>query len=899
MKHFSLRNLLLLCPMLGIGQSLDLSFGNAGKVITAPPVGGEYKLASTQVDVNNSTYVLGTVHYTRLNFSDIILKKYKPNGELDVNFNYTLNLNYTDVASDLVVLDNGKMVVFGYTVLTGGIRQLLMQEIDSNGTVGAGAYINTPQLPFDFEINAVRKTADGNFILVGTGSGANHNTDFFAIKTDPSGNLVSSFGNNGLLSLDVANTNDYAKDFAILDNGTLVITGYSTSSPKEKVAIVALDAQTGALKTSFGNGGKILQNMSTTGSDRGYKITALPNGTLLINGYSQLSNRQVLGLLNINPNTGQLNTTFDYDGRKVIYIGGKNDLSLDLALSNEGDIYLGGLSQQYNNVYKPVLVKILLNGNSDNTFGTSGVFIFDQVASAPIKLTLGNKNEPVLSALSNSSAFFISRLEANKALFTYNSTGATCDGLIHFSPIHTAGVHEWNFGNEEFPSTQNYSEAAPIHKYWLPGYYTVTHKYTDLNNHTFTASKTIFVHKAPNLRSRQWYVVPEGHETSVMAYTENFGYGNVAQRGAYSYELSYPGGTSTEGEKFVNFYTNAGFHSITFRVTSHTYPENACSTAVLHDSIMVVKNYFAVDTNNLVLGANLVTNGDFENPTPCPSNVFKSDFEQKCTMDGQYEPLKLAILNKQTDFAPVIEDNIPAVDFNSDGAYLYLSEKNSSLGTDPFSLGGSYTNVTNRNVWSQKVYVTAGKSYYFKVEANAIHFTYNYDYALPVVSLAIDQMPLVSNQVNDSKQVIASLYTAATSGWVTLRILKTTGVYFSDGSLGLDNIVFAEVLSNDEPLPEARQATGTDQSETSGLSVYPNPASDIITLTLGNGTSENLAGANLEIINSYGLTAIKDIAIQNNMVQLSVSQLSAGVYSAKVLTADGKVAGTTKFVVQP
>ncbi|MFA9213464.1 MAG: T9SS type A sorting domain-containing protein [Candidatus Methylacidiphilales bacterium] len=71
------------------------------------------------------------------------------------------------------------------------------------------------------------------------------------------------------------------------------------------------------------------------------------------------------------------------------------------------------------------------------------------------------------------------------------------------------------------------------------------------------------------------------------------------------------------------------------------------------------------------------------------------------------------------------------------------------------------------------------------------------------------------------------------------------------------------------------------------LTVYPNPATDVLNISLSNGTV-------IEIVNIYTVSGklVNNIKLNGN--QIDISQLNNGVYMVEVLTADGSF--KTKFV---
>jgi hypothetical protein len=78
-------------------------------------------------------------------------------------------------------------------------------------------------------------------------------------------------------------------------------------------------------------------------------------------------------------------------------------------------------------------------------------------------------------------------------------------------------------------------------------------------------------------------------------------------------------------------------------------------------------------------------------------------------------------------------------------------------------------------------------------------------------------------------------------------------------------------------------------------SIYPNPATDILQLTVDNAAGFN---ANVQIVNSQGQVMIsRQINSNNQPAQINISFLSSGIYILKIITADGSVS-MLKFTKQ-
>ena len=786
-------------------------------------------------------------------------------------------------------------------VNTGSPKLPFIAKLNASGALDAsiGAVVlSSPTLPQDLEIKSIDRTTYNQYILAGTGTNiVSGNKDFYVLLLDEHGQLVTTFGNDGIQNIDFGNTNDYASHILVRDNGTVIVTGYSAQTPRDAFALVALDEQYGFMLSEFGNNGKLLISPSTTGNDRALKTTIQDPDKLLIVGYSQLPTRDVVATANILANTGVPVTAYDYDGKRLIYVAGKNDRGLDAVVGHDGSIYITGTSQQYNNTYSPFFLKLLESGANDNTFGTLGVVTVNSSVAGPSDvgaLCLQNFTQPLLSTVTAQpqNRLLLARIKSpapNLAEFSYQLLGDSCDALLKFTPVRTDGTHDWYFGEARY-ETETSTLPSPEHKFWIGGYYKVRHTYTEPNLKKHVLSYIVFVDRAPNVRTNQYYVMPEGYGATVLGVTEN----KYTDRktGTYDYEWHFPGSLGTEGEGWVSFDQPAGFYPVSFKATRTTLLENHCPSAINYDTVIITQLSQYTSQEDVYAAYNMVTNGDFSVSEPCPSTSFVSNFPQKCNLNGEYESEKIAVVNQLYEFGTRIEDQTPIGNITQDGNYLFVSEKDYIY--DQFRFFGRYDKIHQRDIWSQNVYVEAGQSYLFTVSATNITYVYGNNYTFPVVTLAVNDLPLYSTQVNGEYQSVPATYTATTTGWVKLRVIKSSGAIISDGSLAIDNIIFGPLVNS---VPEGRKASADGVSQLENITVSPNPATEFITVSCADAMDSPVGGS-ISIVNLYGNNIETQIPIENKVTSLSVQHLNAGMYLVKVLDKEGNTLTNQKLIVK-
>lgn len=195
----------------------------------------------------------------------------------------------------------------------------------------------------------------------------------------------------------------------------------------------------------------------------------------------------------------------------------------------------------------------------------------------------------------------------------------------------------------------------------------------------------------------------------------------------------------------------------------------------------------------------------------------------------------------------------------------------SSIGPLTPSLTTSYTvNGTGSNGCSGQAFVT--------VTVNP----------LPVVTATANRTTMCKNEVVNLSAQGATSYswntgatTAATSYSATIAIPKILVVTGTD-----DNGCSA----NFSITIQVKTCTGIEELATGGLMIYPNPASNHITVQLDNYS----AGTSIEIYNMIGSRILAQ-DLEGEKSTVNISELSNGVYYLKVIEND-KVIGVGRFV---
>jgi uncharacterized delta-60 repeat protein len=237
---------------------LDLSFGSNGKVTTH--IGRFDSTHAPAIQSDGKLVVAGSVGS---GFPDFGLVRYNSDGSLDTSFGnggiVTTDItNYRNSAYALAIQSDGKLVVGGLAQFNGGTPDIGLVRYNSDGSLDA-TFGNGGKVMTDFgehdQANEIAIQSDDKLVVAGyiNGTGA-------LVRYHADGTLDATFGSGGKVMTDIS-----TEAFIIQSDGKLVIGGSAQSTPggNYDFGLVRYHAD-GTLDTTFGSGGKVITNFSST-----------------------------------------------------------------------------------------------------------------------------------------------------------------------------------------------------------------------------------------------------------------------------------------------------------------------------------------------------------------------------------------------------------------------------------------------------------------------------------------------------------------------------------------------------------------------------------------------------------------------------------------------------------
>ena len=287
--------------------ALDTSFGGDGlATVPFPQTGGSYSAAeAVLLQPDGGLVLIGwTIGEVGSSFA---LARVNADGSLDTSFGTggRVTVPQFAAATSGVLQPDGRIVAAGSDAGTAMLVARYNMDGSLDPTFGGDGQVTVTGSFVD--VQAVALQPDGKLVIAGTSqTGSFATRNFFLVRMLPNGALDPSFDGDGIVISDFGSV-ESAYSVIVQDDGRIVLAGSRSSD----VAVARYLAD-GSLDTSFGNGGLALVDAAS--SESGHQVIQLPNGNLLVAGatYDQ-SNRQDFLLARLLPN-GSLDTTFGTGG---------------------------------------------------------------------------------------------------------------------------------------------------------------------------------------------------------------------------------------------------------------------------------------------------------------------------------------------------------------------------------------------------------------------------------------------------------------------------------------------------------------------------------------------------------------------------------------------------------
>ena len=327
---------------------IDSSFGLNGKVFYWPGT-NNIGTCSIAVQADNKIVLGGSVTFQNFNIKFLLLRL-NTNGKVDSTFGNNGVVITTPVGSTfsriekILIKPNGKIVVGGYAVnpsiqiLTFSVAQYNTNgSIDSTfGNNGFANLIEATGHGHTMEFSNQIDILIGGDVDITGGSGY---VNFGLMKVLNNGKVDSTFGKNGFVNADFADSIDGCTSIAVQNDNKIVLAGsVQIGAHYRNIGLIRYDA-TGKIDSSFGINGKVIFQSDSLG---GTVIHILSNGKILLT-LSKIStgNSVNFAMIELNAN-GTLNTSFGNNGILITPIPGSNGYANASIIQPDGKVIIAG-----------------------------------------------------------------------------------------------------------------------------------------------------------------------------------------------------------------------------------------------------------------------------------------------------------------------------------------------------------------------------------------------------------------------------------------------------------------------------------------------------------------------------------------------------------------------------
>lgn len=267
------------------------------------------------------------------------------------------------------------------------VMTISAQEGGLDTSFGTGGKVTTSFNTGADKAYGVALQSDGKIVVVGYTFSSIFGNDFACARYNTNGSIDTTFGTNGLMTYDLQlGSDDKAYSVDIQLDGKIVIAGYSDNGSDKAGAVIRINSD-GTLDTTFDTDGKVFTNFTiynnTARADE-FKVVKIHQitGNIVVGGTCVFNSDESRGIFARYTSTGALDTTFGTGGRLIDLpfpesnSNGFTFVIEDLELKSNGKITAVGWSDVPGNsslLYsRQYVCRLNSNGTLDTTFSSDG-----------------------------------------------------------------------------------------------------------------------------------------------------------------------------------------------------------------------------------------------------------------------------------------------------------------------------------------------------------------------------------------------------------------------------------------------------------------------------------------------------------------------------------------------
>ena len=830
-------------------------------------------------DVINDVETLGTGKIVFLGYDDLtngIIGRLNINGKPDITWNqtginaYTLPVYITPGYARHIIVKRKNTIsnlsdTSVHVILSDGTtpNQFTVFKFNDKGQLDASFGINgkktVPVTKPIFTIPKALYLPDGKIlILIGSSNTPNNDAaDFVVVKLKSDGNRDSTFGTNGIVTIDQnlsfggsTGTRDLASDMTYTTDGKILLTGEASYSASITAVLFRLNSNgsidNGFTKDLFSTPGTDIRIANVLEQDAGKYI-------LISNNYNYNTGARTGGISRYN-----YNGSSDYPAFKFTPLPNPFGAYKIQKAELQSDKKVLLLCTGGTNTWKLYKVRIKADGTVDSTFGSNGIYIFDTLSIVPSTGPPG---------YDQSYSFLKRDRDGNIIIATVGEKSQRQDGLFIKTLGSSQGIQPpptpiiLNVNNKCFntvttkgklgnppPNTAititqdgnalNYSAADSSFQYFTTGV-------TTAGNHTVNVK---YNNSAGTTQKDTVYTVASGIVIPTVT-------------------ISIPSATICPGNQvtFIAVITNAGNSPI------YQWQVNGINTGSNNNALTI-----STLANNDQVKVILTSNAPCAAPATASSNIITMTVNSSAKATGTASSPKQVCKGSSYNvtFTP---GNTPLT------SVIQIWE---SINGGAYAAGSSQTfNGSALNFTISNPGIATGK-YFFKIStpANSCAVSNNSDTSTTNIDdLVIPIITLANGVLTVSNPDLTAVYT-----WQ----LQQAGVW-NDIIPAVTGITYKPTIGGDYRAKGAKNACTVNSNSLTvsmpsnqggGAYLYPNPVKDVLTIDSLKLTEE---WETLKITTMRG-TEIYSYDIRNvSKISIPVMNLNPGIYLAVLYRKDG------------
>ena len=376
---------------------------------------------------NGDIYSIGSAS----NFLSIV--KYQNDGELDESFGDDGEVRITDggVFAALDAVQVGDKITILGTSFSAGDDRVLLVRINTDGSLDP-SFGNSGIITHDLTNNSDRASdmeiLENGKIIVASQSKLNNEYDSVVARFNTDGSLDTSFGDSGVVIASIPPYRAISLEVEIVAGDKILVGGNIDEDLDFRIFVIQYNAD-GSLDTNFGVDGFIIIDYYP---DRGvvFKAMEIRNGNILISGYTNLVSGSAAGDLYLTRyfENGTLDLSFGVDG--IVIEGGPDDLwnpgIRSLIYQPNGKFFVGGGIDANLTVWR-----YNENGTRDTDFADDGIAFLpiNKVYIGPNDMRFDSTGKLLLCGTASLAVF------PNSVMMTFRVISGLSLGVLDFNLI--------------------------------------------------------------------------------------------------------------------------------------------------------------------------------------------------------------------------------------------------------------------------------------------------------------------------------------------------------------------------------------------------------------------------------------------------------------------------------